>query len=61
MLKQLSVRCFINHESCVLKNNCVFALFHLDAILNMVNNIAANVLGSKTELEGGPKTGGINP
>lgn len=35
--------------------------FPLDAILNMVNNIAANVLGSKPELEGGAKTGGINP
>ncbi|XP_030583644.1 SUN domain-containing ossification factor isoform X1 [Archocentrus centrarchus] len=29
-----------------------------NAILNMVNNIAANVLGGKSELEGGAETGG---
>uniref|UniRef100_A0A8P4KFZ4 SUN domain-containing ossification factor n=1 Tax=Dicentrarchus labrax TaxID=13489 RepID=A0A8P4KFZ4_DICLA len=35
---------------------CFFS-FPLDAILNMVNNIAANVLGGKPELEGGTATG----
>ncbi|TDH08154.1 hypothetical protein EPR50_G00095150 [Perca flavescens] len=32
-----------------------------NAILNMVNNIAANVLGGKPELEGGTETGGTYP
>lgn len=35
--------------------------FLLDAILNMVNNIAANVLGGKPELEGGAATEGTHP
>lgn len=35
--------------------------FPVDAILNMVNNIAANVLGGKPELEGGTETGGTHP
>lgn len=61
----LLVSCFFNHECHVLQNNCcvcfVLFFFPLDAILNMVNNIAANVLGSKPELEGEASTGGINP
>lgn len=38
---------------------CVSVLFFSsDAILNMVNNIAANVLGGKPEMEGGAEIGG---
>lgn len=33
----------------------------LDAILNMVNNIAANVLGATPELEGGTESEGTDP
>lgn len=57
----LSVSCSFNPEPHVCKNNCClcfFFLLPLDAILNMVNNIAANVLGGKPELEGGTETGG---
>lgn len=45
-------------DVCVCGCVCSFAL---DAILNMVNNIAANVLGGKPELEGGTETGGTHP
>lgn len=47
-------------KTCVIEITCVCA-FPLDAILNMVNNIAANVLGGKPELEGGAETGGTHP
>lgn len=41
---------------------CVRVFFtFVDAILNMVNNIAANVLGGAPELEGGIETGGTHP
>lgn len=41
---------------------CVFFFSpFLDAILNMVNNIAANVLGGKPDQEGGTETGGTPP
>lgn len=40
----------------------LFAFFPLlDAILNMVNNIAANVLGGASELGGELETGGTHP
>lgn len=38
----------------------MFFFIFLDAILNMVNNIAANVLGGKPELESGAETGGTD-
>lgn len=46
------------------QNNCIVCFFFspfLDAILNMVNNIAANVLGGKPDQEGGTETGGTPP
>lgn len=47
------------------QNNCIVFFFFpppfLDAILNMVNNIAANVLGGKPDQEGGTETGGTLP
>lgn len=36
-------------------------VYILDAILNMVNNIAANVLGATPELEGGTESEGTGP
>lgn len=36
-------------------------VYILDAILNMVNNIAANVLGATPELEGGTESKGTDP
>lgn len=36
-------------------------VYILDAILNMVNNIAANVLGATPELEGGTESEGTDP
>lgn len=40
------------------KRLCI--VYILDAILNMVNNIAANVLGATPELEGGTETEGTD-
>lgn len=39
----------------------MFFFYILDAILNMVNNIAANVLGATPELEGGTESEGTDP
>lgn len=36
-------------------------VYILDAILNMVNNIAANVLGATPELESGKESEGTDP
>lgn len=41
------------------KSLCI--VYILDAILNMVNNIAANVLGATPELEGGTESEGTDP
>lgn len=40
---------------------CLCIVYILDAILNMVNNIAANVLGATPELEGGTESEGTDP
>lgn len=56
-LKPLSVRNLMSWKINALRG--CSSLF-LDAILNMVNNIAANVLGGKPELETGAETGGTD-
>lgn len=59
-LKLLSVRNLMSWKINALRG-CSSSLFlFLDAILNMVNNIAANVLGGKPELESGAETGGTD-
>lgn len=45
----------------VFPSNSLFVVYILDAILNMVNNIAANVLGATPELEGGTESEGTDP
>lgn len=48
-----AVRVFLSKSLCI--------VYILDAILNMVNNIAANVLGATPELEGGTESEGTDP
>lgn len=58
-LKLLSVRNLMSWKINALRG-CSSLFLFLDAILNMVNNIAANVLGGKPELETGAETGGTD-
>lgn len=45
----------------VIPSKPLCTVYLLDAILNMVNNIAANVLGATPELEGGKESEGTDP